>query len=40
MITAADTSFQTGQAGIRVVLEPGMTITVTSFAAATASSNI
>ncbi|HEY4387784.1 MAG TPA: hypothetical protein VGN34_25320 [Ktedonobacteraceae bacterium] len=40
MITAADTSFQTGQAGIRVVLEPGMTITVTSFAAATATSSI
>jgi hypothetical protein len=40
MITIADTTFQSGQVGIRVVLRPGLTVAVTSFAATIPDNNI
>jgi hypothetical protein len=40
MITTTDMTFQSGLAGVRVVLQQGLTISITSFAATTASSTV
>ena len=40
MITIADTTFQSGKVGIRVVLRPGLIVAVTSFAATIPGNNI
>ena len=40
MITTTDMTFQSGLAGVRVVLQQGLTISITSFAVATASSTV
>jgi hypothetical protein len=40
MITTTDTTFQSGQAGIRVVLQQGLTVAVTSFAATAVNNNV